>query len=107
MPTISTVERVKLNYAVVTIALIVVYTFSISSFASYFTKLWPHTLYFIFCELTKLTVIQKMYALDESYTQDGVKRRRSNKVSESIKFAVLMILTVFTFAFICVIMGGE
>lgn len=107
MPTISTIERVKLNYATCTIVSIVIYTFSISTFSSYFSTLWPHTLYFIIAELTKLTIIQKLYALDVTYCEDGIKKRRSNKVGESIKFAILMILTVFSFAFICVIMGGK
>jgi hypothetical protein len=52
-------------------------------------------------------MIQKMYALDVSYNQEGVRRRRGNRVGESVKFAILMILTVISFAFICIIMGGE
>lgn len=107
MPTISTVERVKLNYAICTITSIILYTFSISTFANHFARLWPHVLFFIIAELMKLTIIQKMYALDVSYNQDGIKRRRSNKFGESIKFAILMILTVFSYAFICIIMGGK
>lgn len=107
MPTISTVERVKLNYAICTITSIVLYTFSISTFSAHFSKLWAHVLYFIIAELFKLTIIQKLYALDVSNNQDGFKRRRLNKFSESIKFAILMILTVFSYAFICIIMGGK
>lgn len=107
MPTISTIERVKLNYAVCTISSIVVYTFSVSTFASQFSKLWLHTFYFIVAEAMKLLIIQKMYALDVSYNQEGIKKRRANKVGESVKFGVLMILTVFSYAFICIIMGGE
>lgn len=101
------VERVKLNYAATTIVSIVVYTFSISSFAAHFSTLWPHVLFFIIAELMKLTIIHKMYALDSSYQQDGIKKRKSNKIGESFNFAVLMLLTVFSFAFICIIMGGE
>lgn len=107
MPTISTIERVKLNYAVCTIASIVIYTFSISTFAAHFSTLWPHVLFFIIAELMKLTIIHKMYTLDVSYHQDGIKKRKSNKIGESFKFAILMILTVFSFAFICIIMGGK
>lgn len=107
MSTIALVDRVKLNYAIGTIVSIVVYTFSISSFATYFNKLWPHTLFFILSEVAKLVVLQKMYALDPTYTQDGVRRQRGDNFSESIKFAILMILTVFSFAFICIVMGGE
>lgn len=107
MSTIALVDRVKLNYAIGTIVSIVVYTFSISSFATYFNKLWPHILFFILSELAKLVVLQKMYALDPTYTQDGVRRQRGDNFSESIKFAILMILTVFSFAFICIVMGGE
>lgn len=107
MSTISIVDRVRLNYAIGTIASIVLYTFSISSFATYFTTLWPHTFYFIVSELIKLIIVQKVYTLDVTYTQDGVRKWRSNKVSEGLKFSILMILTVFSFAFICIVMGGE
>lgn len=107
MPSISIAERVRLNYACCTIAVIITYTFSISTFATYFSKLWPHVLYFIFAELMKLVIIHKSHNLDVGYSQDGVKKRRSNKVGESVKFAVLMLLTVISFAFICIIMGGE
>lgn len=107
MPSISTIERVKLNYATCTIVSIVIYTFSISTFSAHFSTLWPHTLFFIVAELTKLTIIQKLYALDVTYCEDGIKKRRSNKVGESIKFALLMVLTCLSFAFICVIMGGK
>lgn len=48
-----------------------------------------------------------MYALDVTNNQEGFKKRRSNKVFESAKFAILMLLTVFSYAFICIIMGGE
>lgn len=107
MPMISQVERVKLNYALCTIASIVIYTFSLSAFSDHFSKLWPHVIYFIMSEMLKLVMIQKMYVMDVSYNQEGVKRRRSNRVGESCKFACLMMLTVLSFAFICIIMGGE
>lgn len=107
---ISLVDRVKLNYALCTITNIVFYTLilsQLSALSGYFEKLWMHVIYFTFSEILKLVIIQKMYGLDTSYNQEGVKRRRGNKVGESVKFAVLMLLTVISFAFICVIMGGE
>ena len=104
---ISQVDRVKLNYALCTITNIVIYTFSLSALSGYFEKLWMHVIYFTFSEMLKLVMIQKMYGLDTSYNQEGVRRRRGNKVGESVKFAVLMLLTVISFAFICVIMGGK
>jgi hypothetical protein len=107
MSTISVVERVRLNYSACTIASIIIYTFSVSAFFEYFTRLWPHVLYFLVSEMMKLLVLQRFYSLDTSYTQDGVRKRRGNKFSESIKFAVLMILTVFSFAFICIVLGGK
>lgn len=107
MPTISVVERVRLNYSISTIASIVVYTFSISTFASYFSTLWPHLIFFVVAELLKFAIIQSYYSLDVTFICDGVRKRRSNKVSESIKFAVLMIFTVISFSFICIIMGGK
>lgn len=45
--------------------------------------------------------------MDVSYNQEGLRRRRGNRVGESVKFALLMMLTVISFAFICVIMGGK
>lgn len=107
MPMISLVERVKLNYALCTIASIVIYTFSLSAFSAHFSKLWPHVIYFILSEMLKLLMIQRWYAMDVSYNQEGLRRRRSNRVGESVKFALLMMLTVISFAFICVIMGGK
>lgn len=100
------VERVKLNYAVTTIGTVVVYTLSVSTFASQFSNLWLHTLYFAIAEVLKLLIIQKMYSLDVSNNQENFKKRRANRVGESVKFAVLMILTVFTYAFICICLGG-
>lgn len=60
MPTISISERVKINYAVCTIASIVVYTFSVSAFASQFSKLFLHTFYFIVSEVIKIAIIQRV-----------------------------------------------
>lgn len=108
---ISTSDRVKLNYSISTIASIIVYTFSIPTFATLFSSLWPHTLYFIIAELLKFLLVQKLYSLETAtskfYNQDGARKRRSNKASESIKFAALMLAAVVSFAFICIIMGGE
>lgn len=88
---ISLLEKVKLNYALCTIANIVIYTFTLSTFSGHFEKLWTHTIYFVISEILKLVMIQKMYGLDVSYNQEGVRRRRGNRVGESVKFAVLMV----------------
>lgn len=107
MAAISIIERVKLNYAICTIVSIILYTFALSTFTAYLSKLYAHVLYFILAESIKLTIIQKVYNLDVSYSQDGIKKRRSNKFGESIKFAMLMIMTCFCYAFIAIIMGGK
>lgn len=107
MPTILIGERVKLNYSICTIASIIVYTFSVAAFAAEFSKLILHTFYFIVAEIMKLMIIQKMYSLDVTNNQEGFKKRRPNRVGESVKFAVLMMLTVLSFVFICIIMGGK
>ncbi|CRK98319.1 CLUMA_CG011681, isoform A [Clunio marinus] len=106
MQVISTIERVRLNYAASTIGFIVLYTFTVATFSAEFLKLWLHSIYFIVAEMIKLVIIQKYYGLDLSYSQEGVRKKRSNKVGDSIKFAVLMIMTIFFYAFICVIMGA-
>lgn len=107
MPQISTVERIRLNYSISTIATTVVYTFAIPTFATYFSTLWPHTVYFIIAELLKLVLIQKLYSLDVTYNQDGVRKRRSSKISEGFKFAVLMILVILSFMGIIFVLGGK
>lgn len=107
MSTISLVDRVRLNYAITTITSIVLYTFTISSLAHYFTSLWPQLFYFILSELVKLIIVQKVYSLYVTYTQDGVRKWRSNKISEGLKFAGLTVFTVLAFAFICIVMGGK
>jgi len=106
MVAISIIERVKLNYAICTIVFIILYTFVLSTFSAYLSKLYGHVLYFILAELIKLTIIQKVYNIDVSYSQDGIKKRRSNKFGESLKFAMLMILTCFCYAFIAIVMGA-
>jgi hypothetical protein len=108
MPMISQLERVKLNYSLCTLSSIVIYTFSLSAFNSYFkNSLWIHVIFFLVAEMLKLVMIQKINVLDVSYNQEGTKRRRINRVGESVKFAVLMIVTIICYAFICVIMGGK
>lgn len=106
MPLISTSDRVKLNYAVCTIGSIVVYTLTASTFSTQFLKLWLHSIYFIIAELIKLLIVQKLYSLDVTYNMEGTIKRRSNKLGDSIKFAGLMMVTVFVYALICIIMGG-
>lgn len=104
MYSISLIERVKLNYSMCSIAAIVVYTFFIQ-FAPH--RLWLTVLFFILAECVKLAIIQKIYTLDTTNNMEGIIRKRSNKVMESIKFSSLMILTVFFFAFICIVLGGN
>ncbi|CAG9804876.1 unnamed protein product [Chironomus riparius] len=101
---ISTTERVKLNYAMTTVAAIVVYTFFVQFVPQ---KLWLSVLFFIVGECLKVFIVQKLYKLDTTNNMEGVlKRRRNNKVMESLKFGFVMSLTVFFFAFICIILGA-
>lgn len=107
MFTIAFVDRVRLNYSSCTIASIVLYAFFVSFLTEYSSKLWPHVIYFVICEVFKLFIIQKFYSLDLSSNFEGSRRRRANKVNDSLKFAALMLLTVCIFAFICIVLGGE
>lgn len=101
---ISTTERVKLNYAMTTVATIIIYTFFVQFVPQ---KLWLSVLFFIVGECIKVFIVQKLYKLDTTNNMEGVlKRRRNNKVMESLKFGFVMSLTVFFFAFICIILGG-
>ena len=104
MYSISTIERVKLNYSMCSVAAIIIYTFVIQ-FAPH--RLWLTVLFFILAECMKLGVIQKVYTLDTTNNMEGIIRKRRNRVTESIKFSLLMIFTVFFFAFICILLGGE
>lgn len=104
MYSISTIERVKLNYSMCSVASIILYTFVIQ-FAPH--RLWLTVLFFILAECMKLGIIQKIYTLDTTNNMEGIIRKRSNRVMDSIKFSLLMIFTVFFFAFICILLGGE
>ncbi|KAG5680908.1 hypothetical protein PVAND_010386 [Polypedilum vanderplanki] len=104
MYSISILERIKLNYSMTTIGVIIVYTFFIQFVPEI---LWLTVLFFILAECFKVSIIQKLYSLDTANNTDGNSRkRRGNKVAESAKFGLLMILTVFFFAFICIILGA-
>jgi hypothetical protein len=107
MFTISFVDRVRLNYSSCTIASIVLYTFFVSILTEYCRKLWPHVIYFVVAEVFKLFIIQKFYSLDVSNNFEGPRRKKMNKVGDSLKFAALMLLTVCIFAFICIVLGGK
>lgn len=99
----SSIERVKLTYSLLTIATVVIYSFVIPQIG----KLWP-TVYFIVAECIKLGIIQKLFYLDTSPVENN--KKRSNKLKnilvESIKFAILILLTTASFAFICVVLGA-
>ena len=101
---ISTTERVKLNYAMCTVAAIIIYTFFVQFVPQ---KLWLSVLFFIVAECIKVFIVQKLYRLDNANNMETIiKRKRNNKVLESLKFGFLMILALFFFAFICIILGG-
>lgn len=102
---ITTTERVKLNYAMCTVAAIIVYTFFVQFVPQ---KLWLSVMFFIIAECLKVFIVQKLYILDTANNIDAMaKRRRNNKVIESLKFGFVMSFTVFFFAFICIILGGK
>lgn len=104
MTTISTIERVQLNYSGCTIATIILYTFFIQLISQ---SLWATVLFFNVAECIKMLIVHKLYSLDVSNNLEGLKKRRNNKIGDSFKFAVLILFTTLSYGLICIILGGK